>query len=389
MTSIAYPTTQSLAQDIAVTLQAGPGRSAETVRRITDLFVRDHDRFASEHVAVFDDVLGLLVNRIEEHARAELAERLADLPQAPPRVLRTLAQDEIAVARPILARSPQLGDADLIEIALQRGNDHMMAISGRRNLGAAVTDVLVERGEGNVLHAVSANRTAAFSDFGFRTLVTRSRDDDALQWLIGSRPDIPLDHLRELVRQAKDVVRERLQATMDRRAVGAIEAALDSGARKATLDTARAMAEAPTPADGDAARRFEAGELDEQAVLAYAQASRVGEATSALSLLARLPIRLAERVFTEMQDDLLLIVTKSLSFNWNTVAALQTMKAKMANRPANLARVQMHYDSLSAQTAQRVVRFLHARDVLSAERRDGPAAPAAMPAETAADRVFL
>lgn len=389
MTSIASPTTQSLAQDIALTLQASPGRSSETVRRITDLFLRDHDRFASEHVAVFDDVLGLLVNRIEEHARAELAERLADVAQAPPRVLRTLAQDDIAVARPILARSPQLGDADLIEIALQRGNDHMLTISGRRNLGAAVTDVLVERGESNVLHAVAANRTAEFSDFGFRTLLTRSRDDDGLQVLVGNRPDIPIDHLRELVRQAKDVVRERLQATLDRRAVGAIETALDSGARKATLETARAMAELPVPGDGDAARLFEAGELDEAAVLAYARENKVGEATSALSLLARLPIRLAERVFTEMQDDLLLIVTKSLGFGWTTVAALQTMKARMANRPPNLARVQANYDSLSPQTAQRVVRFLHARDVLSAERRDLRVPPPVAVVPSDADRVFI
>jgi uncharacterized protein (DUF2336 family) len=372
MTQSASPLTETLARDIAATLQAGPGRSTETVRRITDLFARDCPRYGSEHLAVFDDVLGLLVTRIEDHARSELAERLADLPQAPPRVLRNLANDEITVARPILARSPLLSDDDLIDVAVARGQGHMLAISARRNLSAAVTDVLVARGERPVLLGVTANRTAAFSDFGFNTLVSRSHDDDELQVLVGTRPDLPVDHLRELVRQAKDVVRQRLQATVDRRSLGMIDGALERGARRATADAVAAMLEFPSVPEGDALLRHEAGELDEDSVLAYAHEGRTVDATVALALLAKLPMRLAERIFTEMQDDLLLIVVRSLGFRWATVAALRTLKARSTNRPANLAQLQANFDNLSPQTAQRVVRFLHVRDSLSAEKREGP-----------------
>jgi uncharacterized protein (DUF2336 family) len=372
--SSSAPLASALAQDLAETLSASPGRSTQTVQRITDLFVRDASHYTSEHVAVFDDVLGLLVTRIEEHARAELAERLADLANAPPRIVRTLAQDEISVARPILVRSPQLTDLDLIDIAVSRGNDHMLAMTARRGLSAAVTDVLVERGDAAVLHGAAANRTARFSEFGFDLLVSRSREDEGLQILVGSRPDLPMDQLRELVRLATDTVRERLMATVDRRAIGMIESALERGARRATVETVSIMAEQPLAPEGDAARLHEAGQLDEAAVLDFATGARLAEATTGLALLAKLPLRLADRIFTEMQDDLLLIVAKSLGFRWETVAALQTLKIRPDGQTANLAKLKANFDGLSPLTAQRVVRFLHARDTLS-ERRDPGAAP--------------
>ncbi len=367
---VVSPAAAALAQDLAATLQASPGRSTETVQRITDLFVRDSTQYSSEHIAVFDDVLGLLVTRIEEHARAELAERLADIANAPPRIVRTLAQDEIAVARPILVRSPQLTDLDLIDIAMARGSDHMLAMTARRGLSAAVTDVLVERGDAAVLNGAAANRTARFSEFGFDTLVTRSREDEGLQILVGSRPDLPMDHLRELVRLATDAVRERLMATVDRRAVGMIESALERGARRATIDTVGAMAETPVLPEGDATRRHDAGQLDEAAVLEYAREGRLSDATTALALMARLPIRLAERIFTELQDDLLLIVAKSLGFRWDTVAVLQALKVRPAGQSVSLPKLKASFDALSPMTAKRVVRFLHARDRLSGDKKD-------------------
>jgi uncharacterized protein (DUF2336 family) len=385
MTTMQSPLTQTLAHDIAATLQASPGRSNEAVQRIADLFVRDCPRYASEHLAVFDDVLGLLIARIEEQARAELADRLADLPQVPPRVLRTLAHDEIAVARPLLTRSALLSDDDLIDVAVARGQGHMTAIAARRGLSAAVTDVLVERGDRGVLHGVASNHTAAFSPFGFGTLVTRSKDDDALQLVVGNRPDLPIDHLKELVRQAKDVVRNRLQATVDRRSLGLIEGALDAGARRVTAETLAAMAEFPSVPEGDALRRFEAGELDEEAVLAYAHDGLPVDVTVALALLAKLPMRLAERIFTEMQDDLLLLVARALGFKWQTVAAMRTLKARSTNKPANLAQLQANFDNLSPQTAQRVLRFLHARDSLSPEKKEAARPTGA----AAAERAFL
>ena len=53
------------------------------------------------------------------------------------------------------------------------------------SLSETVTDVLVERGDRDVVHSVVRNVGARFSDAGFRMLVRRSADDDALATEVG------------------------------------------------------------------------------------------------------------------------------------------------------------------------------------------------------------
>ena len=100
----------SLIVDLEDAVQRGsPERRAETVRRITDLFLGSADRFTGEQVALFDDVMGRLIDRIETRALAELSRRLGPVANAPEQVLRRLARnDAIAVAGPVLAQSPRL-----------------------------------------------------------------------------------------------------------------------------------------------------------------------------------------------------------------------------------------------------------------------------------------
>src|SRR6266852_9986707 len=81
----------------------------KTLRRITDLFLNDGDRLNDEQVKVFDDVLCLLISRVETRARAELSKRLAPLDYAPFEVIQYLAwDDEIAVAGEVLTHSSRL-----------------------------------------------------------------------------------------------------------------------------------------------------------------------------------------------------------------------------------------------------------------------------------------
>src|SRR5262249_7367786 len=138
----------SLIPELEDVLQRGSAKKrTETLHRITDLFLQGVDGFSDEHVALFDDVLVHLIETIEAKARAELSRRLAPIDNAPPEVVRKLAEDDdIAVAGPILLRSPRLREADLLDIANTKGRDHLLAISARRSIGEAVTDVLVRRG---------------------------------------------------------------------------------------------------------------------------------------------------------------------------------------------------------------------------------------------------
>src|SRR5215467_4113203 len=81
-------------------------KRAETLRRITTLFLDGAPSFNAEHIALFDDVIGCLIEEIEAKALAELARRIAPVPNAPADVVSTLARnDSIDVAGPILRQA--------------------------------------------------------------------------------------------------------------------------------------------------------------------------------------------------------------------------------------------------------------------------------------------
>src|SRR6476661_3797222 len=163
-------------------------KRVETLRQVTDLFLNDGERLSDDQVKVFDDVLCLLIARVETRAKAELSKRLAPLDYAPFEVIQHLAwDDEIDVAGSVLANSSRLGTEALVEIASKKGQDHLLAISGRPNLPIAVTDVIVDRGGDKVIRKLANNAGAKFSDQGFSTIVARAGADDELIEILGHR----------------------------------------------------------------------------------------------------------------------------------------------------------------------------------------------------------
>ncbi len=93
----------SLLPELEDVVQHGsPEKRAETLHRITGLFLEGAPVFNDEHVGLFDDVISYLIEEIETKALAELSQRLAPVPNAPEKVVGTLAMhDDIAVAAPV------------------------------------------------------------------------------------------------------------------------------------------------------------------------------------------------------------------------------------------------------------------------------------------------
>jgi uncharacterized protein (DUF2336 family) len=132
----------------------------------TDLLIAG--RYRDEEIDVFGEVIGRLADEIEVAARAELAERLARFDSAPANIIRKLAFDDaIEVAGPVLRNSLQLDSDTLVANAQAKGQPHLLAISRRKFIDEAVTDVLVKRGNRDVVNSVASNRGARLSNFGF------------------------------------------------------------------------------------------------------------------------------------------------------------------------------------------------------------------------------
>src|SRR3979411_602654 len=186
MSSKSAATSENLLDELQTTLAHGTvARRVETLRRVTDLFINGAVDFSNEQIGLFDDVFQCLTDHIETSAKALLANRLAPIDNAPPSTVRALAFDDlIEVAPPVLSRSERLDDDALIETARNKSQAHLMAISIRRVLSRAVTDVLVLRGNDEVIQSTVNNPGAEFSERGFNRLVNRAEGDEDLgTWL--------------------------------------------------------------------------------------------------------------------------------------------------------------------------------------------------------------
>jgi len=105
----------------------------ETLRRITGVFLDQSDRLNEQQIAVFDDVLMHLIQRIESKALGCLSADLAPVNNAPINVVvqRLARDDQIAVAGPILSQSDRLTENDLVDIVKAKAQGHLLAISKR------------------------------------------------------------------------------------------------------------------------------------------------------------------------------------------------------------------------------------------------------------------
>jgi uncharacterized protein (DUF2336 family) len=351
----------SLIPELEEVLQHGTRQKrAEALQRVTALFVNGADHYNEEHIGVFDEVFGLLIEEIEEKARVELSNHLAPLSNAPSKVLRALANDDdIAVAGPILKHAPRLAEADLVSLAKTKSQAHLKAISARPELGEAVTDVLVRRGDRGVVHSVAGNRGARISASAFVNLVSRARDDGALAEKVGLRPDIPEPMFRELLSKATAVVHARLlsSATPDVKTEIWRVLAKVSGEVGARVG----------PRDYRAAQRLvlsleRAGRLDEAALAAFCSDGKYEEAIVALATLARVPVNIVDRLMGNGRPDPVLLLCKAVGLAWSTVRAIVILRPNgKSSSSQGLDAAFANYGRLSASTAQRVVRFWQVR----------------------------
>jgi len=358
----------SVIEELEDVLAAGSSdRRTEILRRVTDLFLGNAESFNHEQVGVFDDVLAHLIHQVETNALAELGRRLAPIGNAPNGVIRTLARhDEISVAGPVLAQSPQLTDGELVEIAGLKGQGHLGAISERKRIAAAVTDILIQRGDTTVVRKLSQNQGATFSDRGYETLATRAETDEQLAENLGVRLDMPPQLLQSLMSKATEAVRARLLSVVSPEDQAAIQQVLASVSDKV-------MRKAAAPRDFSRAtaaidRLQEQRSLNETAISGFARDGKYEEMVAGLARICAAPVELIEKLLQNPRYDGVLVACKAAEFRWPTLNAI--LKARFAPYempPNDLIQVRADFIKLSVATARRMFRFWMVRGVAKVE----------------------
>jgi len=367
MSSKPAPAADNLLDELQSALSHGTvARRVETLRRVTDLFINSAVDYSDDQITLFDDVFQCLIQHIEVSAKALLASRLAPISTAPFNTIRTLAFDEaIEVAGPVLTQSERLDDETLIETARNRSQAHLLAIANRRALSGAVTDVLVARGNDEVVQSTVNNPGAEFTEGGFTRLVHRAEGDDNLATCIGLRPNLPRHLYLKLLAKASATVRKRLEATNPQQIDDV------SGAVREATRLARSASSAITKqteiAHALVKSLFEDGRLDENQVAQFAGAGKFDEANAAIAALANVPVAVAENMMVETRTEGVMILCKVSGLSWPTVKAIIDMRTTFAGGvPTDLHSCRATYERLRPSTAQQVLRF-HRMQQSSAE----------------------
>ena len=336
-------------------------RRVASLWHVTDLFITGASRYSDEQISLFDDVITRLAAQIEVTARAKLARLLAPVANAPVNTIKALAFDEeIEVAGPVLARSERLDEETLRENAATQSQLHLLAISKRRILSEAVTDVLIERGDSRVARSVTRNAGARFSDAGIEMLVMRSAGDDVLAERLGLRSDIPRQHFVRLIARASDAVRAKLAAA-NPGAVEEIQSVITEVVGKIRADAVIQSG------DYMAARRKlealqRAGSLSEATIYECAKARRFEETVAALALMCGVPIEVAETALFDDAPDTTLILAKAAGLSWTTVKFVLLLRTGGHGVSAReLEDALKSYEELSDESAQLAVRFYQRR----------------------------
>lgn len=333
----------------------------ELLHAISECFFGSSERTSAE-VALYDDVVILVLEEVEPVARAELAQRLADVAAPPRKVLLQLAEDEIAVAAPILMRSPALDEVDLERLARFQSQAHLAAIALRPTLSERVTDVLVVRGDDQVVDTVAANQGARLSEQSFATLADRASTNIALLDRLGTRCDLPA----EIAARLAPMISKALSARLKAAGADPDPSTLDGLAEESSTllaDRLRAAAKMARPLElimDHVARGLT--RLDE-AVVELADVDAAPDVAKLIADHVELRADTVTRALCATADAPVALLCRAAGLKINGYSGIVRMRRRrrrgLEHSPEQVLE---QYQRIPLETAQRVLRFLKVRE---------------------------
>ena len=167
------------------------GKSRTTLfRRLLDYVALPASEVTTQERAMGGDILLDMLFHATEEERIRAAQRLAQMREAPRRLLRYLAQCSFEIAEPILRENEAFDASDFLQILEHVSVHHRRAIAERKRVDVAVCDALAQKAEVEVLQVLLENEAAEMSEAALDTLVIRSRKAPELCPLIINRLEL-------------------------------------------------------------------------------------------------------------------------------------------------------------------------------------------------------
>src|SRR5579859_256506 len=160
--------------------------------------------------ALLNSIFLGLVAGAEREIRRRLAEKLSTVDWAPAALINVLALDEIEIARPVIASSPLLKDADLVRLLVEATIEHQIEIARRPNIGADVVAAILRVAEPAVMAALAGNLSAELAPADMKRMVDAAREIAALRAPLSGHPKLTADLALQLYVWVGQALRQSL-----------------------------------------------------------------------------------------------------------------------------------------------------------------------------------
>ena len=320
----------------------------QLLNAVTDLFLLDDEpsELAKEH---YGEIAVHSLPHLGPAERRDYADHVAAVPTLPHEVAATLARDPDAdVARLVLKLSPVLTDTDLAAIAVSQSQRHLVAIAERAHLSAGVTDILVERGDRDVLQTVSSNEGACFSDEGFDRLIQRGGRDATIANALARRSDLSASRAQRVI----NIVEQIAETGTGRGASDLTNAQLlAKHARQQRLEVKLLLSDLVA----------KVRELDDVLIL-LAEEDRAYHLAQVLAQAADISTEQALRVLMQRDVSGIAVTCRSLGVGAAAFRAIMVLRnRRLYFSSIDLDEVLRDYAKIDLATAERTLRFLKMR----------------------------
>ncbi|MBL4665982.1 MAG: DUF2336 domain-containing protein [Sneathiella sp.] len=329
---------------------------------MSGLFLTEEDRFNEQERAHISDIMTKLLVDVELSVRATLAKNLSTSDQAPAELISLLANDDILVARPILAQSRVLMEKDLLSVIELRSKEHLLAITEREDISPIISDLLIEYGDDDVIEHLIQNKDAEISKEALALLVEETKRVDRFQEPLLARHDLPTELAHKMFWWVSAALRRHIIQSFDIDA-NFLDLQIANSTRE-NIEDQSIPAFGESHADRLAAHLAAKNELTERTLIQSLKSRQIRLFVAGMSIKTGLDGATLSRFVHDKNAEAMAVVCKSLEFDRNSFSAVFLLTrrggavsgtSKVALNPSEIESVMKFYDKLSSGNAKAVV----------------------------------
>jgi uncharacterized protein (DUF2336 family) len=167
---------------------APASQRAEATSALARAFL--YSDLTADDAAAAEGAMLMLLDDASPLVRRALADALAASPSAPPAVVLALAADQAQIAAPVLALSPLLIDADLVDAVATGAGAVQAAVASRASLPRSVAAAVAEVGTAESCLVLLENDSADIAPFSLDRIVERYGHLAAIRESVLARDDV-------------------------------------------------------------------------------------------------------------------------------------------------------------------------------------------------------